>query len=217
MKDDKQDEKFSAFVDNELEASEFEKIVASLQSDDDLKQRWQRYHIISDAMQKHLPENVDCRLADRVRLQIEKEPTVIAPNVNKQTKDKSPAGFSYITTPAPTTSNVTPLFKQLAGFAVAASVMVVAVFVTQSFSTQGTIDVDAPIAKVRVMPDQSQFARVAKSQTRRLPSGFENKLNKYLANHNQYSKTAPGVLPYARIIGYTQDNKPIISNFQKSK
>ena len=64
------EEKFSAFVDNELHGVEFDEMYSALNSDEDLKRRWQRYHIISDTLQKHLPEKFDCNLADQVMLKI---------------------------------------------------------------------------------------------------------------------------------------------------
>lgn len=224
------DEKFSAFIDNELHDSDFNEMYETLHSDSEMKHRWQRYHIISDTIQKHLPSKVDCSLADRVMRQLDKEPTIIAPEVAPEitasqtnrnttnTHDQSPATSSNTATTA------SPFFstfsRQIAGFAVAASVMVVAVFATQSF-TDTPDSMNVPVAKVqsipKTMPDKSQFARVTEPNNK-LPPGIQNQLNKYLANHNQYStNTAPGVLPYARILGYRQGTKPVIKHIQNKQ
>ena len=216
------DEKFSAFIDNELDVSDFDEIYGSLNSDEEMKQRWQRYHIISDTMQKHLPVTVDCSLADRVMHQLESEPTIIAPEIissfskTEPSKESAPEiSAAAISGNSSSGTVVSPVFKQIAGFAVAASVMLVAVFTTQTFN-KGPDQVNAPIAKVPAMPDKSQFARVVEPRTN-LPPSLQNRLNKYLANHNQYSSTAPGVLPYARIIGYTKIDKPVVNTIQNNK
>ena len=202
-------EKFSAFIDNELNGAEFDEMYSALNSDEDLKRRWQRYHIISDALQKHLPEKFDCNLADQVMLKIENEPAILAPKFTSQ-YDTSPdstaskATATVVTTVA--TKSNKPFFKQIAGLAVAASVMIVAVFVTQTFVTNNGTTAVAPVAtfdtKIPSMPAENQFARISEPRPKASP-GYQNQLNKYLANHNQYSTSVPGVMPYARIIGYT--------------
>ena len=196
------EEKFSAFIDNELNEAEFDEMYSALSSDKDFKRRWQRYHIISDTLQKHLPEKFDCKLADQVMLKLENEPAIFVPEHTSQ-YDLSPvstAGKATVTTLA----TKKPFFKQIAGLAVAASVMVVAVFVTQTFVTNNGTTAVAPVASVPSMPAESQFARISGSQPK-ASSGYQSQLNKYLANHNQYSTSVPGVMPYARIIGYTPD------------
>lgn len=225
-----EDEKFSAFIDDELSQSEFDEMCSRLFSGKDfsgkdkgLKQKWQRYHVISDTLQKHLPEKVDYNLADRVMSELENEPVILAPN-----RVLAPAQNTFQNN-APN-NNVspmpTPIFKQIAGLAVAASVMVVAILVSQSFTTQDGVNTTAPIAALPTMPSKQEFARVSKPQTilatqqaalvtqqttalakpqMVFPPDFQNQLNKYLANHNQYASGVSGVLPYARIIGYTPD------------
>jgi len=197
------DEKFSAFIDNELHGAESDEMYSALNSDNDFKRRWQRYHIISDTLQKHLPEKFDCNLADQVMLKIENEPVILAPKHTSQYAS-SPVSTATKATATVVTKSNKPFFKQIAGLAVAASVMVVAVLVTQTFVTNNGTTAVAPVAKVLSMPAESQFARISEPQPKASP-GYQNQLNKYLANHNQYSTGVPGVMPYARIIGYTPD------------
>jgi len=216
---DKQNEALSAMMDNELSPSELDDTVTGLLSAtqiSDLKQKWQRYHMISDALQKHIPEKVACNLADRVMSELENEPVVLAPNriaaIDMATKKETQTASSIS---LPTRS----VYKQIAGLAVAASVMVVAIMVTQTFSTQDGVNPTTPIAALTpstsiikaiipvtpppAMPSQQQFARVSAEPQKTLPPSFQNQLNRYLANHNQYASGVSGVLPYARLIGFT--------------
>ncbi len=259
---DKRNEKFSALIDDELGRSELEEMVSALcldgeglaeegsdngsgetgsEKNSDLKKKWQRYHIISDALQKHLPEKMDYCLADRVMSELKNDPVILAPNrisavaQDTQTDTKNTAMPPSVSPPASR-----QIFKQIAGLAVAASVMVVAILVSQTFSTNdgvnpnpvappiATLSPTAPpaispttppamlakqpsvmISKQPVMPSKQQFARMSEPQTA-LPPSFQNQLNRYLANHNQYASGVSGVLPYARIIGHISNpsNQP---------
>jgi sigma-E factor negative regulatory protein RseA len=98
---DKTGEQLSALVDGECEISEQQWMLRRLSSDNDLKARWQRYHLISDAVKNNLPSAVDARFADRIGEVIE---TVPPP----QADVSGAAGFSW--------------FKPVTGFALAASV-----------------------------------------------------------------------------------------------
>jgi len=218
------DEKFSAFVDDELSQSEFDEIYSKLTSDNedgkDLKQRWQRYHLIGNVLQKQVPEKIDARLAERVMAELKNEPAIFVPDrmapisqddsvQNNASKNNAFKNKSSKNNKATVVSF--PVFKQIAGLAVAASVMVVAILVTQSFSTNDGIAPTPQVAKSTAPAiTRQQFARVsgvtASGVKATLPPRFQNRLNKYLINHNQYSSGVPGVLPYARIIGYTPGN-----------
>lgn len=236
---DKRSEKFSALIDDELGQFAFEEMVSALCLDEEgsddgsdseknrgLKEKWQRYHLISDALQKHLPEKVDYCLADRVMSELKNDPAILAPNrisvvaQETQTDTKNASMSPPVSPPASR-----QIFKQIAGLAVAASVMVVAILVSQTFSTNDGVNPNPaapPIATLLptvplptvppamlakqppVMPSKQQFARVFEPQTTLSPS-FQNQLNRYLANHNQYASGVSGVLPYARIIGHTSN------------
>lgn len=233
---DNRGEKFSALIDDELDQPGFDEVVSALCSNEGsnegfdetslgenrgLKKKWQRYHMISDVLQKHLQEKVDYCLADRVMSELENEPIILVPNRISAVAAETKAHAKNTTVSMPVSRRI---FKQIAGLAVAASVMVVAILVSQTFSTNDGVNPTAPpiatlsptsptspIAlpamvtnKPPTMPSKQQFARISEPKTT-LPPSFQNQLNRYLANHNQYASGVSGVLPYARIIGYTSN------------
>ncbi|MEN8108013.1 MAG: sigma-E factor negative regulatory protein, partial [Pseudomonadota bacterium] len=65
---DKLHEQISALVDDELGTQEQAFLTWRIGQDDDLQQRLSRYQLISDAMQDHLPEQVDPGFTRRVHV-----------------------------------------------------------------------------------------------------------------------------------------------------
>jgi sigma-E factor negative regulatory protein RseA len=176
-------EKISSFMDGELSGPELDKLMMMFKTDISLVRHWERYHIISDALKNNLPRYLNHDLANRVKQAVDTEPTIIAPN-----------NFLH---------NISPVVKQIAGLAVAASVMAVAILATQGFIKDG--EVAPQLAKVPQMPSSDQFDRVAQNKLnpQQLPPNIQKQLDKFLVNHNQYAPGMHGVLPYARIIGYS--------------
>lgn len=64
----------SALVDDELAASEIDLVLRRLNRDRDACDRWERYHLISDVIQDHVPKVLDNDFAARIRAAIEAEP-----------------------------------------------------------------------------------------------------------------------------------------------
>lgn len=63
----------SALVDDELAAREIDLVLRRLNRDHDGRDRWERYHLISDAIQDHVPAVLDTDFAARIRAAIEAE------------------------------------------------------------------------------------------------------------------------------------------------
>jgi len=117
---DQFDEKISSLVDGELSESEHQQTVTSMLADKDKCRCWERYHLISNAIKRDLPNMIDCQFASRVMAEIENEPTILAP-------------------PSHRTST---FGKRMAGLAVAASVATVAILGVQVMhQDEGTISV----------------------------------------------------------------------------
>jgi sigma-E factor negative regulatory protein RseA len=176
MKDDYA-EQVSGFVDGELDERAASKLVDQLRSDNQARTRWASYHIISDTLRGNLPEQIDTGFANRVSKALEGEPVVLAP------RRRSMPAFA----------------RQAAGFAVAATVAVVAVFVVQQ---QGGIDSGIPeVAAVTPGTSQSnEWVRVNNVKWNVQQPSVESKLNAYLVNHNGYTNSVRGILPYAPIV-----------------
>ncbi|MGD8483366.1 MAG: sigma-E factor negative regulatory protein, partial [Thioalkalispiraceae bacterium] len=175
------EERLSALVDGE--ETHTDDVLSRIKQDDELRQRWQRYHLISDAMKGYLDGPSYPDISARVSQALDNEPTVLAP------RHKS--------------SRFQHWYKQAAGFAVAASVATVAVFTVQQnqFANNNqlqTAAIDGPVKTVK-------FAAANDDSQSRLDSAVESKLSGYLVQHNEYSVTAKmqGALPYMRIVSVT--------------
>ena len=170
------DERFSALVDGE--ETQTSDVLSKLQQDDELRQRWQRYHVIRDAMTGHVEGQSLPDISASVSQALENEPTVLAPK--------------------PKTSRLQTIYKQASGFAVAATVATVAVITVQQ--TQVAQNTNVQTAAVNP-PANVQLTTV----NSRLDSAVESKLSGYLVHHNEYSVTAKmqGALPYMRIVSVT--------------
>lgn len=189
-------EQLSSLVDGELTNADLDRAFEAISRDPDRKRHWTRYHIAVDAMKKSLPRTMaPSNFADRVAQAIETEPALLAPS-------RRPLRIS-------------PVRKQLAGLAVAASVGVVAVLGVQSMRSedaalpvaQAPAVVAAPIAVSAGIPAGIPTAMVAASDARTpVPAQIQSQLHRYLLNHNQSAFGAPGMLPYARIVSHGGDS-----------
>lgn len=166
-------EGLSALVDGETDGREAARLLDLLSRDAELKAAWERYHLVSDVLRNNLPLVSEEDLVARVRRSIETEPVVFRPRRPRAA-----------------------VLKPAAGFALAASVAVVAVLGFRAVvgpSGGG----NEPLAVVGDTPEQSQLANLRSDEGR---SGAEERLNSYLVNHSEH--TARGMLPYARVVAY---------------
>lgn len=70
-------QELSTLMDGELDAHEAERAIRTACGNEELKQKWQEYHLIGDAMRGDDPGRPQaCR---RIMAALEKEPTVLAP------------------------------------------------------------------------------------------------------------------------------------------
>ncbi|NOZ54246.1 MAG: sigma-E factor negative regulatory protein [Gammaproteobacteria bacterium] len=150
-------EQLSSFMDGELDKAGTKQLLEHLCNDQDLKQRWERYHVISDSMRNRLPDSMykkSARFSDTVMSTIESEPTILAPTSSKKfTQPNAQNAFaqgSFVQS---------ALFKRISGVAIAASVATIAVIGVQSqYPTENT----SQIAK---MPVNSDFMRLVEEKT----------------------------------------------------
>lgn len=190
-----ENEQLSALVDDELDveqASIFNKLI----NDDETKDTWSRYHLIGDCLRDHVPEKISSQVATRVANTLRNEPTILAPRTTKR--------FNI---------------KPIAGFAIAASVAMLAVFGVQRSNEVNTSSDVPTIAANQVnssnaQPQSFSFpevqvlpAAVRKSDT---PESVANqRLNNYLMNHNEYRSNGGmnGILPYVRIVTFESQDQ----------
>ena len=184
-------EKVSALIDGE-HASKDVDIVDRLVKDDTLRDTWSRYHLIGDCLRGHLPDQISSDISPKISNSLENEPTVLSPSKNKRAN-----------------------LKPLAGFAIAASVAMVAVFSVQtgndvtSSSPVPTIaakNISQPInpasSQSFAFPETQILPAAVKKSTDTPTSVVNQRMNNYLLNHNEYSSTGSinGILPYVRIV-----------------
>lgn len=185
---EKLNEKVSALMDGDLAGNDAQDVIHDLKQSAELRQCWERYHLIGDALRNNLPPVVRHDLASRISAAIEADTSQplspVVPFVPRQ-KNKP-----------------TPFFlKPLAGLAIAASVAAVAVV---SFDMGG--DVVPAVQTMAAAPVQMQGVnRLPVSVTPLVvdEAAAQSRLNDYLVNHSQYSTVMQGeMLPSARIVGY---------------
>lgn len=175
----------SAMVDDELQDMENDLVLRRLSRDHDARDRWERYHLISNALQDHLPAIIDADFAARIRQAIEAEPLPL-PGVK----------------PLPT------WYKPVTGFALAASIVLMALFglkLTQTDAIQPTAQFAAATPPLPVSTSALPIQTVASIQ-RGDPANEPDqaRLGSYLVNHNGYASmnNMHGMLPYVRMVGY---------------
>jgi sigma-E factor negative regulatory protein RseA len=181
-------ERLSALIDGEVTEFERRRLIDELLVNDDDRSQWTRAHLIGDAMRGELPEKISLNFAASVRAQIDEEPEI---------KNRASA----------------PVWlKPTAGFAVAAMVAVVSVLSLQSIvgyeEAPTGLTPMAASTPTPVAPNNANF-RLASSPAPEIvkegvsSSEVQQRINRYLVNHSEFA-THPGVLPYARIVGYEQ-------------
>ena len=167
-------EQLSALVDDELETAEQALLLRQIGADPALRERLERYQLISDALQNHLPPRLDIDFYKYVQAALLDEPAV-------QVEVSRLAG----------------MVKPLAGLAVAASVAVVAVLSLQAVRTE----VPSSTPLVASVPAAQDYLRaeikVPSAASPHDPQG----LSAYLVNHNEYAVNR-GMLPYVRLVGH---------------
>jgi sigma-E factor negative regulatory protein RseA len=165
-------EQLSALVDDELLEGEQALLLRQMGADPALREHLARYQLISDAMQSHLPPQLDIGFHKRLQAALQDEPAV---HVEK--------------------SRLAGLLKPVAGLAVAASVAVVAVLSLQS------IHGDTPSSTVASAPLAQDYLRADIKPLPGRSVHTPQRLDAYVVNHNEYA-TNRGMLPYVRLVGH---------------
>ena len=183
---DEKFEKLSAFMDGETELTRSE--LDELSSSEELKACWSRYHVIRETMTQRVNMQVTDDWYDKLNAQLENEPVVLAPaNIKSSPGQK--------------------VFKQVAGFAVAATVAAIAIVSLQNNQidpTNSSPELAQVEPAVTVTQPNQAIARVS-TNNKRLSKEEASKLIGYIVNHTEYSVAGKmqGMLPYMRIVSET--------------
>ena len=173
-------ERLSAFVDGELEQAEAEKLISEMLSNEELRSRWLRYQRAGSAMRREADISSSTDLLAGIHARLNDEPTILAPRQHQP---------------------LSATFKQVAGMAIAATIAAVAVLMIQPtekvfspMSNQIAATTSAPAV------EQQQWLRVSNIKWSNDRPAVVSKLNSYLVNHNGYSTSIRGTLPFAPIV-----------------
>ena len=184
---EKSREQISTLMDDEQQTGSLF-ILSAMHKDREFRETWKRYHLIGETLRGNLPAYIDLELADRISSAIENE---------KSLHDTGRRGYPEF-------------LKPVVGFAIAASVAVVAILGARQSAIEPA---GQPVQFVAQQPVNTAPlpARVASSQTvdqsRASQDEIENaeaRLNRYMLNYNEYRTNAgvQGMLPYVRIVAH---------------
>lgn len=180
-------EQVSALADSELSSQEAELLFARMAKDAGLRDAWQDYHLIGDAMRNGLGETHDADFAARVLAAVDGV--------------EQPAGRRF------NTNRWLVRLRPVAGLAVAASVAMVAVFALQQPHGPAPAEVvptgaGSPATVPMLGAQQVDFTDVESPE-------LQNQLRGYLLNHNEHAASAPmrGLMPYVQITA--RDSRPV--------
>lgn len=195
-----QEERVSALADGELEPHQLDGLLARMREDNALRERWARYHLISDALHNNLTRGTQIDISQRISAALEQEPVIFAPLWQRAFPSRR-------------------MVKQAAGVAMAASVTAVAIlgaqWANQDMPSAVTVPTVASVAAPAAPNSIELVALDASAQGQSAPSQLAQgqqpadqvwirSLDSYMVNHNEYSGTSSmhGVLPYARLVSY---------------
>ena len=210
---EKVDEQISALVDGELGSKEQEFLLRRLAQDESLQRKWDRYNLMSDALQNHLPARVDTGLAKRISGALEKEDSW---HGGKLLSNSSGVAKKLV--------------KSVAGLSIAASVAVFSIIGIQQYnllqveenssfvslaSNTPTLVASNPVANNPITNEKTLaivskqdvspvYIRVAGTRWNHERPQVNSRLNNYLVNHNEYTSATnlQGLVNYSRIAGY---------------
>ncbi|WP_428610660.1 sigma-E factor negative regulatory protein [Sedimenticola sp.] len=182
-------EQISALLDNELGEREIRHALDALEGDESLRDKWDRYNLIGDAMRGEAVRLSADSIADRVRAKLEQQP------------ETAPA-FHPIPFGRPVRLS-SRWYKSAGGAALAASVAVITVLAFPQLTNMSS-EPGGQVVVERAVPDAAPYLTRSSTHWKNLSEPkVESKLNRYLIDHNEFA--APGgigVIPYANFVSY---------------
>ena len=202
-------ENLSQLMDGETEDADG-RIIDELLNNRGRQDTWWRYHLIADVLRHDTEILAHRNLTARISKALEDEPTILAPRPMWQRNWVKPvAGFAI----AATVAVVAILGLQQNGESVSQMPQTMAVTSTQIPETvvrpvQELTPIPTPI--VRQFKPQAKLASVETREEELPPvtSPVYSRMNSYLLNYNEYRSTETqmqGMLPYVRIIAHESE------------
>jgi sigma-E factor negative regulatory protein RseA len=184
----------SALVDGELDSMTMRTTLAAMEASPELRAAWERYHLIGNALRGDTIR-VELRpIAERLSVQIAKEPIPLVQTARGANRPSRVGTF--------------------VGAALAASAAFLAVFAVPQLFDGGPVAPGTSSAPFVVLtapsgPMTERFEMPAVGQRWHVSRpDLENKLDRFLVNHQEYSPVAfKGLLPYATFVGYETERQ----------
>lgn len=200
-------EQLSAMMDDYRHTESNQSVLNDVVDDVNKQYTLQRYQLMREVMRNETPELIKLDFTANVKAKISQEPELKVKHISSAKPEKSSSSVWSV------------LFKPVAGMAVAASVAIVAISVLQtrpdgSDQLAASTTTDARVEQLASIPAVSNAVRVSgHSQPQIIQRGLswkikrnepamQNKLNVYLINHNENSKSMSGIIPQARVVGF---------------
>jgi len=181
-------EKLSAFMDGELDHSESLDLIKELHSDVELRCHWQRYNLYASALRDEVSPVLSAGFSEKVILKLAQEPVQLAPAA--MPKRRRLAG-------------------PIVGFAVAASLVGIAVLLQKPVINDASEEQASNVAKVSVPELPLPKSELSSAENGLIVANSKNenvreRINRLLVEHNEYNPAGDmtGMLPYSRFVGY---------------
>ncbi len=207
-------DKISTLVDDELNAWEMSSAIQSLRHDPEMQKCWRNYHLIGDAIRGTLPKHIPMDLTDRISAALDHEPVFLHPQtittpVNTGTHHRSRATVGFALAASLTAIAVIGVigFEQDSGFQNPSSAIIAG-----SGGTPAQISVPAPLTSLLAATEDDVEAAPAAAQRPRIqtvsggarafPDGPD--LYEYLMNYQQYAvhDGRDDPLSYLRVVSH---------------
>ncbi len=221
---DHQRQALSALVDGELPASQAGGLLDALGRDPELRDQWERYHLIGGALRGEAASLAYREIAERTRARIAAEPTVLAPAAARPRRPSRLAPFAGVALAASAAFlavfAVPALFQSVAHRPAAPALAQESA--PQSVSSPAPALASLPAALPTSPEAPAAQALIAANPAPRdvAPRRFEagrpsqrwhvdqpglaNKLDRLLVNHQEHAPATGinGMLPYATLVSY---------------
>ena len=185
---EKDQELLSRILDEDVSEFETQRILKEMNSDGELRMKFQRYSLIGYALRNELPENINQNFVHSVMDKLADE-EMSAPEYKEAVEDDKQSSS----------------FKTAIGLAIAASVAVVS-FVSFQNYMQTKNEVTPPAMVADRVVEESDIQRVSSEDLQNFISNPEAaaSFNSYIMNHAEYASSRVSV-PHVRIVGYDKD------------
>lgn len=184
-------ESLSALLDDEAQELETRRVLSELEKDSELKSTWQNYQMIGDLMRDQVSATEKMDLTAAINAQIDGHDQVHVEQSNDQGEKRS-------------------WFKPLTSVAVAASVTLAVLLGLQVEDSTNTANFNvADNTPQAIEVPEVQVAATAPVESTQELEQAQEKLQEYLIEHTENSaeNTSRGVLPYARVVNYGENEK----------